>query len=209
MADEKKQETEKPVKVKGDSQLPMVGIIGFAIVLVALIVNLWFLLGIKSQVSTISDVFVSGKAITHEAKNGEKSAENKTDGDNPEDNSNKDTQYFETGRITTNPRASTSFVVINLGMIFKVNAVAEGEKKAEGESKEKETTAPPISPFGKRFDGMLRNEINSELGRLTVDEMQIPRDSLSNMLKTKLLPLFKNEKSFLKEVVIVEFIIQQ
>ena len=61
MADEKKQEPEKPLKAKGDSQFPMVGIVGFAIVLVALILILWFLLGIKSQVSTMSEIIVSGK----------------------------------------------------------------------------------------------------------------------------------------------------
>ena len=150
------------------------------------------------------------KTIASGAKTGEKGAEAKIEEEFPEDNSTKGTEYFETGRITTNPRASTSFVVINLGMIFKVKPAEEGEKKAaEGEKKEKETTSAPISPFGKRFDGMLRNSINAELGKLSVDEMQIPRDSLSNMLKTKLIPLFKNEKSLLKEVVVVEFIIQQ
>jgi hypothetical protein len=208
MAEEKKQEPEKPVKVKSESPIPMVGIIAFAIILIALLLNLWFLLGIKSQVSSVNEIIVASNPNIHGEKSGEKNPSAKSGESSKEDTSNKDTQYFETGRITTNPRASTSFVVINLGMIFKVKPSEEGdEKHSEGEKKD--ASAQPISPFGKRFDGMLRNSINSELGKLSVDEMQIPRDSLSSILKNKLVPLFLEEKSSLKDVVIVEFIIQQ
>ena len=211
MADESKQEPEKPGKNKSGGSIPLFGLIGFAIVLIALVVNLFLLLGVKSQVASMSEVIMtggisSGKEHTTDKKSEDAPHEEETEqGSSSQFVADEEAQYFETGRITTNPRQSSNFVVMNLGLFYKLKNTGEEEAPpAEEGAKEKDT----FSPFGKKFDGMLRNLVNSQIGSMSIEEMQIPRDSMSKMFLMKLKPLFSQKKTTLKEVAIVEFIIQ-
>ncbi len=219
MAEEEKQEPAKPKKEKGGLPVPLFGLIGFAIVLIALVVNVFLILGIKSEVSAITEVIISGKLPAHsaEADKHEKKTHKEAE-EYPEDEENTvgqyvaddKAEYFETGRITTNPRSSPRFVVLNLGMFFSTAEKAEGEGEAEEAHKEekKEEGTPPFSPYGKKFDGMVKNIINSQIGSMSLEELQIPRDSLTLLFKKKLRPLFSQQESRLKEVAIIEFIVQ-
>jgi hypothetical protein len=216
MADEEKQEPAKPKKEKGGLPVPLFGLIGFVIMLIALLVNVFLVLGIKSEVASITEVIVSGKipaASGHEGKE-EKKKKNFEEEDFSEEESSvgkyvadDKAEYFETGRITTNPRSSQRFVVLNLGMFFSEYPKAEGE---EEEAKEEHKAEGPesFSPYGKKFDGMVKNIINSQIGSMSLEELLIPRDSLTLLFKQKLRPLFGQQEARLKEVAIIEFIVQ-
>ncbi len=211
MAEEEKQEPEKPKKEKSGLPFPLFGLVGFAIVLIALIINVFLILGIKSEVSSITEAITSGKINTQNDSKDKKSSES-ADHDSDSEDSNvgkyvadEKADYFETGRITTNPRASTSFVVLNLGVYF-TKGDSKSEGGSEGEGKKEASTS--FSPFGKKFDGMVKNIINSQIGNMSLDELQIPRDSLSLLFKQKLKPLFSQQEARLKDVAIVEFIVQ-
>jgi len=217
MAEEEKQEPAKPKKEKGGGlPVPLFGLIGFAIVLIALVVNVFLILGIKSEVSAITEVIISGKLPAHsaEADKHEKKTHKEAE-EFPEDEDNTvgqyvaddKAEYFETGRITTNPRSSPRFVVLNLGMFFSTTPHEEGEEEEHKEEKKEEGT-PSFSPYGKKFDGMIKNIINSQIGGMSLEELQIPRDSLTLLFKKKLRPLFSQQESRLKEVAIIEFIVQ-
>ncbi len=212
MADEQKQEPAAPKKDKGGLPFPLFGLIGFAIMLIALLVNLFLILGIKSEVGAISNVIVSGGLPigSKDSNSKDKANENDENSDEPSAQgqyvADENAEYFETGRITTNPRMSSNFVVINLGLFFIKEKSGEEEAPPEGEGKE--ATATSFSPFGKKFDGMLRNIVNSQIGSMSLEELQIPRDSISKVFIEKLKPLFRQQKTKLKEIAIVEFIVQ-
>lgn len=214
MADEPKQEPATSKKEKSGLPVPIFGLVGFVVVLIVLVVNLFMILAIKSEVKSISEAILTGnlpiKEATQENAKKEKSIEE--DEDDPLDNVGKyvadeNANYFETGRITTNPRMSSSFVVINLGVFFK-----EKEKKdaaaGQGNKEAKSNETAGFSPFGRKFDGMLRNIVNSQIGSMSLEELQIPRDSMSKLFKERLRPLFRQQDAQLKDVAIVEFIIQ-
>ena len=216
MADEEKQEPAKPKKEKGGLPVPLFGLIGFAIILIALVVNVFLILGIKSDVTAITEVIATGKLPEGHSKTDEKDKKKSHNKDEEFFDDEESTvgqyvadekaEYFETGRITTNPRASSRFVVLNLGMFFSKYPKAEGEEEEpKEESKEK---VESFSPYGKKFDGMVKNIINSQIGSMSLEELQIPRDSLTNIFKIKLRPLFGQQESRLKEVAIIEFIVQ-
>lgn len=212
MAEEEKQEPAKPKKEKGGLPVPLFGLLGFAIVLIALIVNVFLVLGIKSDVTAITEVIASGKLPTHaaeESKDKNKAHKEEEYFDDAESTvgqyvADDKAEYFETGRITTNPKASSRFVVLNLGMFFLEEPKGEDEEPKEGKKDEAES----FSPYGKKFDGMIKNIINGQIGSMSLEELQIPRDSLTNIFKQRLRPLFGQQKARLKEVAIIEFIVQ-
>lgn len=215
MADEEKQEPAKPKKEKGGLPVPLFGLIGFVIMLIALLVNVFLVLGIKSEVASITEAIVSGKLPTHTGHENKeekkKSTEEEEEVGDEKNNVGKyvaddNAEYFETGRVTTNPRASQRFVVLNLGMFF--SKISTGEEEEEAPKEEGKGKDESFSPFGKKFDGMVKNIINSQIGNMTLEELQIPRDSLTLLFKEKLKPLFSQKETRLKEVAIIEFIVQ-
>ncbi len=55
---------------------------------------------------------------------------------------------------------------------------------------------------------MIRNIVNSQIGSMSLEELQIPRDSMSKIFRERLRPLFRQQNARLKDIAIVEFIIQ-
>ena len=106
---------------------------------------------------------------------------------------------METGRIITNPKLSEKFAVINLGLSYR-------EKVGEEESSEESADAPDAKAL--KMEAQIKSILNNMIGSMTEEEIQHQRQNLSTIVKEKLTPLFKKNKMFLREVLIVEFIIQ-
>jgi len=104
--------------------------------------------------------------------------------------------YVETGRITTNPKMSTKFVIINVGMVFRPKEEVPPEQ------------IKPDSDLMKKLQAKIKAVIIKEIGNLTVDELQAKRGELDIMLRDKLRPVYKESKIFLREVNLTEFIMQ-
>ncbi|MBX3044526.1 MAG: hypothetical protein KIT33_09835 [Candidatus Kapabacteria bacterium] len=107
--------------------------------------------------------------------------------------------YMETGRITTNPAASSQFVVVNLGIFY-----------APEKSDKKDDEAAKVDPAAKsqRLNALIKHQVNSQIGDMDMYSLQIPRDSLMTIFKEKLMPSFKMEGYKLRDVILVEFIVQ-
>lgn len=209
MAEEEKQEPAAPKKEKSGMPVSIIGLVGFVVILIALLVNVFLILGVKSDVTAITQVITSGKLP--EAKSGDEKKKPIIE-DEDDDDANtvgqyvadKDAQYFETGRITTNPKSSSRFVVLNLGMFFTKNQAGE----EEGGEEKKKNEPVSFSPYGLKFDGMVKNIINSQIGSMSLEELQIPRDSLTFLFRKKLKPLFRQQDAQLRKVAVVEYIVQ-
>lgn len=207
MSEEPKQEPEQPKKEKKAAPFSMVGLIAFVILLIAIVFSIILMLGVKSSVSELNNMIASGKfgKITLSENKDNESGKNE-EGTTGSSVTNEKAEYFETGRITTNPRLSSNFVVLNLGMFF-IPSQTEGEEAKAEEPKDK-NSEPAFSPFGKKFDGMVKSIINSQIGNMSIQELQAPRDTINKQFLEKLKPLFQQQKAKLKEIAIVEFIIQ-
>lgn len=196
-----KPETEAKAKKSGGLKLPFVlGIIAGVLLILILAVRFLFL------------PYIVG-SLTSEANAGQAKIEGETKSENS-DNPLKEeidvfkaneklSEFFQTGRITTNPKQSTQFVVADFGIIFfpkdeeSLKELYPGGKKEEGSS-----ALPPT------LSSRVRGIINSVLGSMTVEELQVKRDSIPTYVMANLKPFFKEKKLFIKEVILQEFIIQ-
>lgn len=196
----KPENEEKPKKSAG-LKLPMVlGIIAGVMIILIVAVRFIFLPYIVSS-------------LTSEATAGESKAKTEAKSESSENSGKEEfevfkaneklSEFFQTGRITTNPKQSTQFVVADFGIIFfpkdeeSMKALFEGGKKEEG------STALPA-----KLSARVRGIINSVLGSMTVEELQVKRDSIPNYVMANLKPFFKEKNLFIKEVILQEFIIQ-
>ncbi|MCO5249855.1 MAG: hypothetical protein M9949_00350 [Candidatus Kapabacteria bacterium] len=201
MADEiNKQEPEEPKKKAGLS-LPVIIGIGAGVLIILVVVILF---AVKMMLNSVVGT-QPGDTQTTEQEH--KQVEDK-DLSNveyykrmaEEDKiSENDSKYMETGRITTNPRASTQFVVVNLGLSYRTGLGVDDEAKKEAESDDQK----------RRFEALIRNAVNNQIGDMSVGELQqIRRDSLTSIFKERLVPVFINNRIFLRDVILVEYIIQ-
>jgi hypothetical protein len=110
-------------------------------------------------------------------------------------------EYMETDRIVTNPKFSTRFAVLKLGLSYRIKVNDEEEEKEE---EEVEGEDPKVM----KMQAQIRNIINNMIGSMTEEELQQNRQNLQIIVKEKLTPIFKKHKMFLRDVLIVEFIIQ-
>jgi hypothetical protein len=107
----------------------------------------------------------------------------------------------ETGRITTNPKGSSSYAVVNLG----IEMFIEDEKEAEELRKD-----PEKSILWKKVFSRSREVITNTIGNYTLDDLKvINRDSLKYTFYDKLFPIFTQEKVVLVEVILQEFMMQE
>ncbi|MBE2188144.1 MAG: hypothetical protein KGZ71_09070 [Desulfobulbaceae bacterium] len=202
MADEvNKQEPEVPKKKAGLS-LPVIIGIGAGVLIVLVVVILF---AVKMM---LNSVVGTQQGDTQSTEQVQKPVEDKelsnieyykkmADEDKISEN---DSKYMETGRITTNPRASTQFVVVNLGLSYRIGVDAEDAEKKEGTETDDQK---------RRFEALIRNAINNQIGDMSVGELQqIRRDSLTSIFKERLVPVFINNRIFLRDVILVEYIIQ-
>lgn len=196
-----KPEADDKVKKSAGLKLPFVlGIIAGVLVILILAVRFLFL------------PYIVG-SLTSEATAGE----SKTEGESKSEHGNnplkeeldvfkaneKLSEFFQTGRITTNPKASTQFVVADFGIIFfPKDEESLKELYPEGKEEEGSSALPPT------LSSRVRGIINSVLGSMTAEELQIKRDSIPVYVMTNLKPFFKEKNLFIKEVILQEFIIQ-
>lgn len=118
----------------------------------------------------------------------------------------KETKSIETGRITTNPKGSSQFVVINLATMYipKDEDAAADIAKENGKTKEGEGTPPAFVETMLKAKGV----VNSVLGGMTVEELQGNRDSLRKVFLKEFKELFNEKKCIVREVILLEFMIQ-
>ena len=118
----------------------------------------------------------------------------------------KETKTIETGRITTNPKGSTQFVVLNLATLYipKDEGALAAINKENGKTKEGEGTPPAFVQTMIRVKGV----VNSVLGSMTVEELQGNRDSLRKVFAKEFKELFLEKKCIVMDVIIQEFMIQ-
>ncbi len=205
MAEEgRKQEPEKPQKKSGALSLPVIIGIGAGVLVILVAVILF---AVKMMLNTVVETKMGAiqqsaeqQAVPKEEKDMSNlefykmMSENDSVGD-------EDAKYMETGRITTNPRGSTQFVVVNLGISYR-------DKSAEEEAKKKDKNEE-TDDKKRKFEALIRNAINNQIGDMTVAELQqIRRDSLRSIFKESLTPVFINNRIFLRDVILVEYIIQ-
>ncbi len=181
MAKEEKQTEEILNKEKKSSsmKLPiMIGFIAGILIINAGIIYLLFTLLISPTLTTQD---------TSDSENSQTEIQQENTFETEFDESHKPI-FKETGRITTNPKNSDRFVVVNLGIEFK--------------SKEKLEELEPA------LLAKIRGTINSTFANMTIDEIHSQRDSLNIIFQNNLKPIFQKEKKLISEVIIQEFIIQ-
>lgn len=209
--EQEKQIPEKPKKKSGGMSTPVIlGIIGGIVVFQAVLIFFLFKFFIVPQ----------QQPVEHDAAHAEKdrAAEVK---DEEKDHENKNWEYdeftldpklvhtYETGRITTNPKSSEKFVIVNLAIEYivkneesleEINAelAAHGGGDDEGD--------PSLFTHKKKI--RIKGKINSMLGGLSVDELFAKRDSLPSIFKEGLAEVINDHHMKVKDVIIQEFMIQ-
>ncbi len=108
-------------------------------------------------------------------------------------------EYMETGRITTNPSGGQQFVVVNLGLFYKLDIKNKDNDDSKGSDPELKS---------QRLNALIKHKINTQIGDMDILSLQAPRDSLTAIFKDKLTSAFELEGYYLKDVILVEFIIQ-
>lgn len=196
------QEPEKPDKKKkkkeGGMSLPVMIGIGFGVIVVNVVLVIVVINFVVPMMNGSHDAEKDKKAKIAEEK---KKAEHAVSHSDPEEEeffeNEKERHYMETGRITTNPKMSTKFIVIGLGLEFRVkeDTYKEEELKAESE-------------MMKKMLSRIKAVVIKELGMMSLEDLQTNRPQLDNIFKEKLRPLFKEQKIYLKRADIVEFIVQ-
>jgi flagellar basal body-associated protein FliL len=189
MSEEEKQESTIKDKKKSLSLPVIIAIIAGGIII--LVVALILIISLMMNNMKESILNSTGKDTSQVVKKKEKKVETLDK-----------FEYLETGRITTNPQSSSQFVVVNLGIFYGP------EKSKKSDDEKVELTPDELKSKNQRLNALIRHQINSQIGSMDVYALQIPRDSLMITFKEKLKPAFKMEGYFLKDVILLEFIIQ-
>jgi flagellar basal body-associated protein FliL len=189
MAKEKNEIDSKPepqmTKKTGMSMPMMVGVIVGIIAVNAVIIILLFNFLIVPSLNSDSNDNSGEKAKKEKAaEEAHKNAEME-----------KKQKFQSSGRITTNPKASAQFVVIDLGFEFAPIGEEEGEAK-EGEG------------FEPGLQAKIKGTVTKTLGSMTAEELTARRDTLDRIFFKNLKQVFKEEKFMLHSVILQEFIIQ-
>ena len=225
MADEpqaepqQKQEKQIPVKPKksgggGEIKLPvLIGAIAGTLILMAGIFYAVFWFGVKPYLA--QDAEATGEEGKEKTEKVEKPVEN----EDPEYNfaklsdeedfvlGDKGIHSVQSGRITTNPKASNQIVLMNINMEFRAREDDERFPIAEGEAAAVEELEK--SPHLQRALIEVKGAINSMIGSYTVQELyNINRDSLASQIKNTLEPTFKGENLYLRKITLIEYLIQ-
>lgn len=194
---EEKQEPEKAKKKKGGMSLPVMIAIGVG----AIVVQVVLIIVVVNFVLPKSGDDASHKKTEELTEKQKQKQEDEKffEGDTEEEDffaEEKERKYLETDKIITNPKGSTKFVVVNLGLEYKFKPdVPEPEQAAD-------------SDLMKKLMARLKTTVIQDIGSKSVDEIHNSRSTYNTMIKEKLKPVFKESKIFLRNVYIVEFIIQ-
>lgn len=195
-----KQVPEKPKK-SGGMKLPMViGIIFGVIVTQVILIFVLFKLFLGQPATVTPDGTVVQQTTEKSEKNSKKIEKTEEEEEILTEEEQQKIQFQETGRITTNPKSSSAFVVINLGLYF----LAKDEKINEEFKKEIDK-----SPVWKRLSSDTKEIVNITFGNYTVEDLRsMKRDSLKTIFMKQLKPVFKTSKIILKDVKLIEYLIQ-
>lgn len=214
--EEEIQQPEKPVKKKkssGGLSLPMMIVIGAGTLIVLVGISLF---AISYMVNNIIDKKLGAQADSTKVLSPKEEAKIKGKEKEKElDNAYKELEeeeyfeteegvgYIETDRIVTNPKFSTRFAVLKLGLSYREKVNPDEEKEEEEKPKEGE-----VDPAAQKMQAQIKSIINNMIGSMTEEELQQQRSNLAIIVKEKLTPVFKKHKMFLRDVLIVEFIVQ-
>ncbi|MBM2815549.1 MAG: hypothetical protein HW421_2311 [Ignavibacteria bacterium] len=119
---------------------------------------------------------------------------------------------FETGQITTNPKSSSQFIVVNLLIEFRSKeskSFASAGKGEGGGGGEKESGR--MVSVDAAFLNRIKGEVLMTLGDLTVDKLQDSRDTVKMIIRKRLIPIFMKsheKKMFLRDITFMEYLIQ-
>jgi hypothetical protein len=192
-----KQASDKPKRNPGELGFMQILIfLGGTVVLLFVLLIIGYFIFIKPDLQKITTAGGEDKAKTENVK---KDSESETV--NPDEFKKEENERFiSTGRITTNPKMSTQFVVVDFGLDFYVSDLL-GKSIKKDKPEESSEMLKPLSA--------VKGEINNLLGSYTVEELQaIPRDSLQSRIKSRLINVFTQNKMMLKDAILQEFIIQ-
>ncbi len=191
MADEQKQAPEKPAKKSGGMPMPMMIGIGAGVIIVNIII----------VVLVIKFLFPSSPEDENMDK--AKQEQKKDDFDFSEDEESdffldeESVKYFETGRIMTNPKDAAEYLaIVDLGLEYRVTEDYPMEKLKED------------GPLMQKIMARIRGVVTQTLGSKTVPELHNERVLLAEHFLKELRPVFKDQKIFLREVIVKEFLIQ-
>lgn len=209
---QEKQIPEKPKKKTGGMSMPvLLGVIGGIVIFQAVLIFLLFKFFIAPQQPVqegkTADNEKTEKVEESEEGHGEKNA----DWDYQEFTLDpKLVHTYETGRITTNPKNSDKFIIINLGIDYVVKneeALEEiKEELAAHSGGHEEEGAPSLFTHKKKI--RIKGKINSILGSFSVDQLFAQRDSLPSIFKKGLSEVINNHQMKIREVIVQEFMIQ-
>ncbi|MGA2296257.1 MAG: flagellar basal body-associated FliL family protein [FCB group bacterium] len=193
-----KKAEEKPKLKPGElSFMQIIIIVGGTVVLMFVLFLVGYLMIIKPDLEKLNagdNKDAKGKpgAVAQDAsKEGEK-----VTGLDKEENE----RFISTGRITTNPKMSPQFVIVDIALDFFVNDDQSKEIKKE-KTEESSALHKPMAE--------VKGEVNNLLGSYTVADLQtMQRDSLQMLFKNKLKNVFTKNKMALKDAILQEFIIQ-
>ena len=203
---EELQEPEKKKKKKGSSlSMPMIGVILFGVIVLNILLIIAVLKIYLPEGNLEAD---DNDKKTEKVEKSNKKDTEKDDGDYSLSELDEEEleflekeakrKYLETDDITTNPKGSSAFVIIQLGIKFVANDELEDKLLS------------PESDYMKKLMGNTRATIIKEIGLHTADELLLEgRADLPEIFRKKLKPLFKEKKLFLREITITKFMVQK
>jgi len=214
MAEEKaeeKKEKQTPEKSKprssgggNISMLTLIGVITGTVVVMVAVLYVVFYMFILPDLKSSNDETDSTGAKHVKIKENSESSEEKIVNEMKEEDimlGDEGTHLIETGKIIANPKGSTKFAVVNLALDFRIS------EKDERFDPEAEITSE--NPIISRLLIMVNDKINGKITSLTVDDFyNMGSDSLRNLFKEELVPIFLKNKLFLREVYLKEYLIQ-
>jgi hypothetical protein len=200
--------TKKPKKSGGGLSTPMwIGVIAGGLILNTVIIILAIRVFVEQPTAAVPQE--GGKEHTEKVDNKHKSSdEHAEEGDEEsvddleEENvlhGDDNVEFMETGRITTNPKGSTSFVILNLGLEYRKKHT-EGEEGGGGHGGGAPAGPDPVM-------ARVKGVINNTIGSMTVEQLQ-DREALRTKLRDDIRVVYKKHKIYLRDVVLVEFLIQ-
>lgn len=201
------QKKKKPGEKQGMS-LPVVIMLILAVVIVQAV--LFILIYKFVLVPNAEEEGVDPKSKTEEVDPNDPMGEMKdmTDIDSQEQEflaGEEDRDFFETERITTNPKNSTKYVVLKLSFEYRAHPTLIENLPDEDKANDK---LKKDGPYMTKIIAKTKSIVIDEIGNLTETEIQSDRPKLMENIESKLKELFWKKKIFLREVNTTEFIVQ-
>lgn len=205
---------EKPKK-RGGSEIgliPMVGIIGGTVLSMILVVFALYWFFIRPDIigghggGADSTKVVEEKELTpeEEEKKKLKEAMQKLE----EEDAISETEgvlFVQTTDIITNTNPPDWFIVVQLGLEYRLPVIEGAEAPAEG-SHGGGAAAPTLAP---KLESEVRATVTKFFGSKSMDQITAIRDSLEKKFHEELKPIFLKNKIFLRKVAVPKFVTQR